>query len=333
MKQILFILSTLFLLSGCSKSQKVSSEFLALGTVCRLNLYGAQKEHAETAKRLTEDVHFKMSLQEAGSEINKINSLKPGEEFVPSVETYNVLLRGLEYSEKSGGAFDITIAPLVRLWGISDGNTKRPSDRDIEAALKLIDYRNLHLKGKAVSVEKEDTAVDLGAIAKGYAVDLTVAYLRAEEVERGLINYGGNIYAMGKKPDNTLWRVGIQNPETPRGEFMGILSVEDKSVVTSGKYERFFMEKNVRYHHILHPKTGMPVENGISSVTVISDESITGDALSTAVLVLGTDKGLELIEKERGAEVIILTEDKKVYLSSGVSGFHLTDDTWEIAGL
>jgi thiamine biosynthesis lipoprotein len=163
--------------------------------------------------------------------------------------------------------------------------------------------------------------IDLGAIAKGYIADLVKEYLQSRGVTRGIINLGGNILVMGAKSENQPWRIGIQNPFDSRGNHIGIASVAEKTIVTSGIYERYFYFEGKRYHHILDPQTGFPVENDLASVTIIADTSIDADALSTSLFILGVKKGIELIETVEKTEAVFVTKEKKVIYSSGASDF------------
>ena len=167
--------------------------------------------------------------------------------------------------------------------------------------------------------------MDLGAIAKGYTADEVKKVLLNNKINSALINLGGNVYAIGTNPDGDDWNIGIQNPLSTRGEYLGTISVTDKSIVTSGNYERFFIKDGIRYHHIFDPKTGYPAEEGLISTTIVSDKSIDGDALSTSTYILGLDKGIKLVESIKGVEAIFVTKDKKVYVTPGLkNNFKLT---------
>ena len=173
--------------------------------------------------------------------------------------------------------------------------------------------------------------LDLGGIAKGYAADRGAEVLRQKGIGKALLDFGGNIYALGTKSDTEQWRIGIQNPFEPRGNFIGILNVSDLSVVTSGTYERYFELDGVRYHHILDPSTGFPADTGLVSVTIIAASSMTADALATGVFVLGITQGLTLVEAFDGVEAILIGDDRRVYLSSGAGErFSLSDDSFKI---
>jgi len=194
--------------------------------------------------------------------------------------------------------------------------------------LKLVDYKDIisDKKNSTIMLGRTNQAIDLGAIAKGYTADEVKKVLLSNKISSAIINLGGNVYALGNKLDGTSWNIGIQNPLSTRGEYLGTINVTDKSIVTSGNYERFFIKDGVRYHHIFDPKNGYPADKGVISTTIVSDKSIDGDALSTSTYILGLDKGLKLVESIKGVEGIFITNDKKVYVTPGLKdSFELTD--------
>jgi thiamine biosynthesis lipoprotein len=220
----------------------------------------------------------------------------------------------------SQGAFDPTIRPLVDLWGFGRNTQKVPSKDEIEEVLKLVNYKDICIdKVKmAVKLNKKNQSIDLGAIAKGFAADEIRDILIKNKIKSAIIDLGGNIFVIGNKENGNAWNIGIQDPLLTTGEYMGVISVSNKSIVTSGNYERFFIANGKKYHHIMDSRTGYPSENGIISATIISDNSIDGDALTTCAYVMGLDIGYELIEKFDGVDGIFITEDKKVITTTGV---------------
>ena len=269
-----------------------------------------------------------MSVKIETSEISKLNAKAgvSGEKL--SSDTYSVIEKAVKYSKLTDGAFDPTIEPIVKLWGIGTDAERVPSKDEIAEKLKLVDYKDIVLdsKNSTAKLKRTSQAIDLGAIAKGYTADEVKNILLENKISSALINLGGNVYAMGHKVDGTDWNIGIQNPLDSRGKYLGTISVSDKSVVTSGNYERFFMVGDKRYHHIFDPKNGYPSENGIISTTIISDTSIDGDVLSTSTYIMGLKKAQKLVESIEGVEAIFITDDKKVYVTSGIKdSFNLTD--------
>jgi len=239
------------------------------------------------------------------SEVAEINR-RAGQWVKVSPVTLEVIELGLSIGELTGGAFDITIGAVLDLWGFGSGIHSVPSPEQLAAALATVDYRKVEVDkaGSRVRIP-EGTVLDLGGIAKGYIIDTGTAVLRGAKVERSIINAGGDISVIGRRPDELPWRVGVQNPENP-AEIRWILPLDDESVVTSGDYQRFFMVDDVRYHHIIDPRTGFPARE-LTSVTVVGENSATCDALSTAVFVLGLKEGRSLIEKLPDVEAIIVS--------------------------
>jgi FAD:protein FMN transferase len=298
--------------------------FYVLGTVIQLKIFGENAQVAinESIKRLLE-IDDKMSVFKEDSEVSKINRNAGGDYQGVSEDTYFVVETSLKYSNMSQGAFDPTIRPLVHVWGIGRGNQKVPNKNEIEEAMKLVNYKDICIDKlqKAVRLNDRNQSIDLGAVAKGFAADEIRDLLMSNHIESAIIDLGGNIFALGNKQNGMKWTIGIQDPSAARGEYIGILSVSNKSVVTSGNYERFFIVNDKKYHHILDSRTGYPSENGVISATIISDNSIDGDALSTCAYVMGLERGYELIESIDGIDAIFITENKKVFTTSGIKNY------------
>lgn len=327
---MLLLLSTsIFLVSCKSNTAPVEKETYMMGTVVQLKIYGTNAEKAtELALKRISDIENKMSVNIVTSEITKLNSKAGVSEQKLSLDTYSVIDKSIQYSKLSGGALDATIEPIVKLWGIGTDKERVPLKEEIQEKLKLVNYNDIILdsKNSTVKLRRTGQAIDLGAIAKGYTADEIKKVLIASKISSALINLGGNVFAVGSKTDGTSWNIGLQNPLDTRGQYIGTISVTDKSVVTSGNYERFFIVNGKRYHHIFDPKTGYPSEAGLISTTIVSDKSIDGDALSTSTYILGLSKGLKLVESIKGVEAIFITSDKKVYVTEGLkNSFNLTN--------
>ncbi|MCT4606693.1 MAG: FAD:protein FMN transferase [Marinisporobacter sp.] len=319
----IILLLVVSLLAGCSKKKEVVTDSAyMLGTHLNISVWIEDEEEGkqvikECIERISE-IEKKMSVNIKASDINKINN-NTGTFVEVSKDTTKVLDKAIKYTEISSGAFDPTIGKLVKLWGIGTQEEKVPPKSEINNALKFIDYKSLKKKDKnEFKLDQEGMQIDLGGIAKGYAADEVYNILKSKGIEHALINLGGNIYTLGTRVDGQLWKIGIQDPFEPTGTPMGIVEFSDKAIVTSGNYERFFVKNGKRYHHIIDPKTGYPAQNGIVSSTIITDHSMDADALSTSVYILGVEKGLEVIERIKNVECIIITKDDKVYLSSGM---------------
>jgi thiamine biosynthesis lipoprotein len=299
------------------------AEFI-LGTVCSVNLYegGNSRIYAAVFSRIRE-IEGIMSANLADTEIDRINRNAGKSATVVSGELLDLLEHARAYAGISGGAFDPTVGPLVKLWGIGGDDPRVPGREEIATALALTDYRDLVIDREAGTafLRRPGQALDLGAIAKGYAADQAVSVAEKAGVRRAIIDLGGNVFAWGERRRGEAWRIGIQDPRQERGVSLGTLRVSNKSVVTSGVYERYFEEGGKRYHHILSTKDGYPVENGLIAVTVTADLSMDADALSTAIFALGYEKGRALVETRPGAEAVFVFEDSRVILSSGMGEF------------
>lgn len=326
---VLLLSISIFLVACKDNTKPVEKETYMMGTIVELKVYGKNAEKAtENALKRVGEIENKMSVKIETSEISKLNAKAgvSGEKL--SADTYSVIEKAVKYSKMTDGAFDPTIEPIVKLWGIGTDAERVPLKGEISEKLELVDYKDIILDSKSSTAKlmRANQAIDLGAIAKGYTADEVKNILLENKISSAIINLGGNIYAMGHKIDGTDWNIGIQNPLDHRGKYLGTISVSDKSVVTSGNYERFFMVGSKRYHHIFDPKNGYPSENGIISTTIISDTSIDGDVLSTSTYILGLEKAKKLVESIEGVEAIFITDDKKVYVTSGIKdSFNLTD--------
>ncbi len=332
----LSILVTAFFLSGCVRSEKpyVSDTHFALGTVNTVKIQGAKAEKLiQGCFDILDSVEKKMSPQRTDSEISNINANAGIKPVKVTPETFTVIEKGLETASLGDGFLDITIGPVVSLWGIGTESAHVPGNAELKRALSMVDYRKVVLneEQQTVYLEKPGMGLDLGAIAKGWAADRIHDYLVSHGVERGIINLGGNVLVIGRKNERDLWRVGVQNPEDSRGRYIGILEADDTAVVTSGKYERYFVENGHRYHHIFNPFTGYPVENDLISVTIVAKESVTADAFSTLVFALGREKGMALVEEVPFVDTIIVTKEHSVYISQGLQKmFTLTDKSYRM---
>ena len=328
----------IFSLIGCTNSKDdskpLSKTEYFMGTVVTGTLYDNKSEKIiDKAFEEVKKIEQLVSINMDGTELDEVNNNSGIKPVKVSDDTYNIIKKGLEYSSLTNGSFDITIGPLVKLWSIGLPEAKVPTLDEIKGTLKYINYKDVEINDseKTVFLKKTGMIIDLGGIAKGYTADVIAQTLKDEGVEKAIIDLGGNIYALGEKSENTLWRIGIQNPDQTRGEIVGSINVKDKSIVTSGIYERFIEQDGVKYHHILSPESGYPYDNEIAGVTIISDKSIDGDALSTSVFSMGITKGLEFINSQPDTEAIFITKDHKIYLTEGSQEiFKLTNDDFEI---
>lgn len=327
-------------LIGCTSNEKneptqpLTKTEVIIGTVCTISLYDikdvAVLDKAFTRLKELEDI---LSINKLGTELDKVNNMSGKEPVKVTDDTFTVVAQGLKYSKLSGGALDITVGPLVKLWGIGTDAAKVPSEEEIKEKLPLINYNDIVLDetNKTIFLKRENMIIDLGAIAKGYAADEVAKILTENNVKSAIIDLGGNIFALGSKLDGPNWKIGVQDPEDARGASIGYIEVVNKSIVTSGIYERYFESNGKKYHHILNPKTGYPYENEILGVSILSDKSIDGDSLSTTLFALGIEKGLEFVNSQPGVEAIFVSKDYNLYLTEGLkNNFYLTSTKYKI---
>ncbi|MDR2899112.1 MAG: FAD:protein FMN transferase, partial [Clostridiales bacterium] len=260
--------------------------------------------------------------------INQESGIKPVQ---VSKDTLFIVEKSMEYSQLSGGLFDISVGPLVSLWNITGGQGHFPNDEERKQAMDLVNYEDIEIEGDSVFLQKPGMKLNLGAIAKGYIADCIKTTLINEGVNSAVINLGGNVLLIGENPEGDGFNIGLQNPMGETGSYFAVLTEREKSIVSAGSYERNFTYEGKLYHHILNPITGYPADNSLVQVTVISDESIVGDALSTTAFLMGLEEGIKLIENTPGVEAIFVTDDKRVYLTSGIKdNFVMADDTFKI---
>jgi thiamine biosynthesis lipoprotein len=330
--------------SACAKAPPGQAE-LALGTKCSVNLYeyGSPKLYSRVFERIRE-IDRTMSARKGvlHSQLSTVMLINHNAGIAPvkvGADLFEVLEKALYYAELSNGAFDPTVGPLVNAWGIGTETENIPDKTSIDQALALINRKDVILdreQGTAY-LQRKGMELDLGAIVKGYAADEAVRIAGEAQAGHAIIDLGGNIAAMGSRGSGkhgiaaSPWRIGIQDPLAERNVYIGMVLVSDKSVVTSGVYERYFEQDGKRYHHILSTQDGYPVDNGLLSVTIIADRSIDADGLSTAVFALGFQQGLNLLTTIPGTEAIFIFDNRSVYLSGGlIDSFILTTDKYTI---
>ncbi|WP_245719461.1 FAD:protein FMN transferase [Pelagirhabdus alkalitolerans] len=331
---------SVFILIGCSNTEDgllenpyQETDFY-IGTVINLSVYDEDKEYViEESMELIDELEHMLSEEidtSVVSEINRQAGIEPVE--VPD-ELYELMEVSLKFGEDSDGGFDVTVGPLTDLWRIGYDDARVPSQAEIDEVLKRIDHESVVLneENQTVFLEQEGMELDLGAIAKGYITDKVNELMEEEGVRSAILDLGGNIFVRGHRPSGDKFTIGVQNPYEPRGEIAGRIRSTDESVVTSGIYERYIEEDGVKYHHLLNPDTGYPFDNEIAGVTIISENSTDGDALSTVVFAKGLEDGIDYIESLDDAEAIFVSRDKEIILSSGVEDeFELINDDFEV---
>jgi len=331
-KLLLPALALVLFLTACSGGQKVlTGNTFALDTIVELKIYAYPYKARESLIDDTFDqmkqLENTLSMHVQGSDIDRLNKSAGKEPVQVSDLTYHLLQDSLFFSEKTDGLFDVTTGPLIDLWAIDPPDGHYPSASELDAVLPLIDYHKINfLDNNQIELPDKGMVVNLGAIAKGTIADKLKAYLVSRGVTSALINLGGNVLALGSKPDGSSFIIGIQDPDSGRGDYLLSISIDDASVVSSGDYERYFEYEGKIYHHILNPKTGFPAETNIKQVTIVTANSQQADGLSTSVLLLGVQKGIQLVESLEGVEAILITKDHYIYFTEGLRDRYETQE-------
>ena len=295
--------------------QRVSRSALLLDTVVTITLYGDSDETLiDRCFDLCRDYEAVFSRTDEGSELYALNQ-------TGSLEASPALLelteKALYYCRLSGGAFDITMGAVSEMYAFTSDAPRAPSRAELDEALRHVGYQGVEVDGKTITLADPQAVVDLGAIAKGYIADRLGEFLLENGQESALINLGGNVLCVGSKPDGSDFIVGLQYPFEETSKTIAEIRVSGCSVVTSGVYERFFEQDGVFYHHILDPQTGLPYDNGLLAVSIVSPCSVDGDALSTVCFALGLEKGLELINSMENVCAVFVTDDFELHYSEG----------------
>lgn len=312
-----------------SEEQSVTREVFAMDTYMSVTAYG---EHADQAVHdaisKIKDLDAKLTTGDADSEVGKINANGSG---VLSEDGIALMKRSLELYQDTEGTFDISIYPVMELWGFPTQEYRVPDKSEIEEALKLVDASQIRFDESTgeVSFGQDGMEIDFGGIAKGYTSSAVMDLFREEGVTSGLVNLGGNVQVLGTKPDGSDWRVGIRGPgesDADEEDYIGILTTHDKAVITSGGYERYFEQDGRRYHHIIDPSTGYPADSGVVSSTIVSSDGTLADGLSTTLFILGPD-GAEKYWKEHADEFdyVLLLEDGSLLVSEGLEDCFTSD--------
>lgn len=323
--------------STATEKEPISISSIKLNTAIQITIYDSQdKSLLDDCLALCDRYELIFSRTNENSELYKLNHRKDTSDKDPNADgqtipypisgtadTWHIsedlaslLSQGLSITRESDGAFDIAIAPLTSLWDFTAEDPKVPDDAAIQKALPLCSSDGVTIDDQDITLPSDDIQFDVGAIAKGYIADRMKDLLVKKGVNSAIINLGGNVLCIGSKPDGTPFKVGIQKPFADRNETEAVMDITGKSVVSSGIYERCFKQNGKLYHHILNPKTGFPYDNSLISVTIISDQSVDGDALSTTCFALGLEDGLKFAEK-KGVHAVFITEDYELHYTDG----------------
>lgn len=318
------MLSALLFLTGCSAEsspEPVQGTFFAMDTVMDFTIYG-ESGLIDQSESLITSLESLVSVTDADSELYAINQTGSG---MLTEEASSLMEQALEICRRTDGALDLSIYPIVRAWGFTTGSYQVPDEAEIQALLPLVDYRKIQYDAADGDVTLPvGMKIDLGSVAKGYAGQLVAQMLREHGVQSALLNLGGNVQTVGTKPDGSPWQIGIKDPQGE--DAMMVLSVEDQAVVTSGGYERYFEQDGQTYWHIMDPSTGHPADSGLISVTIVGDEGVVCDGLSTALFVMGLEKAADLWAQSGDFEAVFVTASGEVYITEGLRDrFALTE--------
>lgn len=297
-----------------------TQDVFAMDTYMTITGYGESCEEAvTTAVQEIQRLDELFSVGNAESEIAMAN--KEGV-VVASDDTATVIEQALELYDSTDGVFDISIYPIMELWGFTSNNYSEPSREEIEAVLEYVDASKIQYDSEKKTLSLQPgQGIDLGGIAKGYTSDRVMQIFEEYELVSGLVDLGGNVQCYSGKIDGSPWRCGVQDPDDETG-ILCVVSVKDKAVITSGGYERFFTdgETGNTWHHIIDPATGYSANNGLASVTIVSEKGMLADGLSTSMYIMGLDNAIDYWKEHRESyDMILVTEDRKIYVTEGIS--------------
>lgn len=336
------VLILIIMLVGCSNENEVntskttstttvndtipaSKEFFAMDTYMEVDAYGDNGEKA--VAKAEKEVNKLDSILSTGKSTSEISKLNKNKKQVVSADTMSLIKESVKISKETNSAFNPTIYPLMELWGFTTKNYYVPKDNEIKPLLNHMDIDNIKIdeRKNEVSFKDSNMKIDLGAIAKGYTSSKIIDIFKENNIKSGMVTLGGNVQVLGKKPDGSLWKVGIQNP-IGEDEYLGVLQTSDKAVITSGGYERNFTKNGKIYHHILDLSNGYPANNGLTSVTIISSDGTLADALSTSLFVMGKDKAIDFYKKSNyNFDFILYSSDNKLIISDGIKDIFSSD--------
>ena len=306
------------LISGCSNlSEKKDLTYTdtLFDTVISVQILDpVDKSVIEGCEKLCKEYDAKFSKTNKDSEISRINKAK-GKFVEVSDDTITLLKKGIYYGEMSDGLFDITIGSVSKLWDFHAEKPSVPSSKKVKSARSHVNYRNIMIVDNRVKLTDRKASLDVGAIAKGYIADRIKEYLEKQDVKHAIINLGGNVLTLGTKTDGSKYNIGIQRPFDESGEPITSVKIADQSVVTTGTYQRYFEKKGKFYYHILNPHTGFPCKNSLSSVTIITDSSLTADAMSTMCFLMGYEEGMKLVNLLDNVDAVFITNDNEIHYS------------------
>lgn len=304
-------------MTGCSEFSRKPLNYTgtALDTVINIQIFDSHDEElTKHCQKMCEEYEAKFSRTIETSEIAQINAAS-GAPVEVSDDTVTLIKKGIYYCDMSDGAFDITIGSVTSLWDFKANEPVPPAPEVLAEAATHVNYRKISIDGNTVRLLDPAAKLDLGAIAKGYIADRIKEYLRSKGVRHALINLGGNVLAIGGKQSGSPFNIGVQKPFDEGGEPITSVRIKNKSIVTSGTYQRYFEKDGALYHHILNSSSGNPCNNGLNSVTIITDSSLTADALSTTCFLLGPEAGMKLINQLDNVDAIFIDTNNELTFS------------------
>lgn len=310
-------------------SNPKSRDIFAMDTYMTLTAYGANAQTAlDEAESEIERLDALLSTGDENSEIYKLNQNGTG---TISEDTEMLLDESEKLYTDTNGVFDITIYPVMEAWGFTTQNYRIPSDEELDTLLKNVDASKIQYDENVKKISlPENVKIDFGGIAKGYTSSRIMDIYKKCGITSGMVSLGGNVQLLGSKQDGSPWRVAVQSPDDTE-DYLGILETEDKAVITSGGYERYFEEDGRTYHHIIDPSTGYPAENGLKSVTIISNDGTLADGLSTSLFIMGREKACDFWKKHSDKfDMILMTDNNELYVSSGIADAFSSDLTTHI---
>ena len=338
-KSCVVLIAGLLMITSCKPSlRKEGRTVFALGAVCSIQLFTDKPQTEvdavlQTCIRRLEELEQHLSANADESTLISINQAAGLAAVDVPADTYPVFARAAFFAEKTKGAFNPVIGGVVKLWNIGFEQAHKPDADEIQKALQRIDYRDLQLSGSTVFLKKADMKLDLGAIAKGFAADEIARIVTRTGIEKALIDIGGTVSTVGTRPDGKDWTIGIRDPRMRQGSPIISLPMQNRSISTSGSYERYFEQDGVRYHHIIDPATGYPVRNNLVSVSIFTDSAADADALSTACFVLGYDAAMTLLEDFPNTDAIFIFDDHTIRTTAGFENqFRILDTTFRKFG-
>jgi FAD:protein FMN transferase len=321
---ILLLSAAIMLLISCSKPDSAplyQSSRVAMGTFVEVKIPERNEKAQAAAEAIFDELKRIEDLASfhKTSELSRINSASGTVPIEADPELLQLIGKGLRVAEETQGAFDPTVGSLTRIWQFSGGEPRLPDSAEIAQALKRVgwDKVKLDLAANTIAFSEPNMALDLGGIAKGYALDRSSELIKKLGIKSALVNIGGDILVVGERSPGKPWRIGVQDPRD-QANVLAVASLKDRVIVTSGDYQRFFINDGSRYHHILSPRTGYPA-SGMQSVTLVAPRGITGEPLAVAAFVMGMDRGLKYIESMQDVQAFLIDRDGKVHTSAGAA--------------